>query len=129
MIHGIGIDMVEIQRFKHWHTYTEQQLKRIFTADEIAYCKKISALSAQRFAARFAAREAAYKACSSLFANHTISFLKFCRSAQVTSDGNGRPALDIDWSLLNISKPGYMFYLSLTHTHAIAGAVVILDAI
>ena len=40
MILGIGIDAVEIERFKDWHTKPVNQLMRIFSAEEIAYCLK-----------------------------------------------------------------------------------------
>ena len=61
-IHGIGIDIIEIERIKQisqrWGDRFEQ---RVYTTQELDYCGK--ALSRYpRLAARFAAKEATFKA-------------------------------------------------------------------
>ena len=53
---GLGIDLCEVKRFERLQE-NELFLQRVFSADEIAYCKKRTQ-SAQSFAARFAAKEA-----------------------------------------------------------------------
>ena len=58
MIVGIGIDSVEINRFKNWKTYQYVKLRRIFSENEIAYCLAAPTKIDERFALRFAAREA-----------------------------------------------------------------------
>ena len=64
-VHGLGIDIVEINRFKDWYTKPKKELERIFSGEEIDYCLENKEKSAERFAARFAAREAFFKAFQS----------------------------------------------------------------
>ena len=129
MIIGIGIDSVEIERFAQWHIYSDKKLNRIFSPQEIEYCRSNILLSAQRFAVRFAAREALFKAISQACPGHTIPFLTLCRA--VTISKNRAPILHINGELftgygirksLTHSQP----LISLTHTQNIATAFVIL---
>jgi len=63
MIHGIGIDLIEIERIKKAKKRLgEIFLKRIFTEEEIKYCRTHSQVEDQHFAGRFAAKEAVFKA-------------------------------------------------------------------
>lgn len=59
---GLGVDATEIERIAQTiNRYGDRFIKRIYTAGEIAYCRrKRDAVSS--FAARFAAKEAAMKA-------------------------------------------------------------------
>jgi holo-[acyl-carrier protein] synthase len=59
MIIGIGIDLVEIHRINK--LIKSPGLSRVFTPDEIKYCKS-KKNCAESFAARFAAKEAFLKA-------------------------------------------------------------------
>lgn len=62
MIVGIGIDLVETARIAdNLERYGDRFIRRLYTANEIAYCEKFKN-RAERFAARFAAKEAAFKA-------------------------------------------------------------------
>jgi len=56
----IGVDIEEFERFK-LIAKSPAKLKRIFSDDEIAYCKS-KKNPAVHFAARFAAKEAVWKA-------------------------------------------------------------------
>lgn len=61
MIHGVGVDIVEVERIrKAILKYGDKFVRRIFTADEIAHCNG-KADMCLRYAARFAAKEAAFK--------------------------------------------------------------------
>ena len=61
-IEGIGIDIIEIDRLKKAiDRFKEPFIKRIFTKDEIIYCKKHKN-DIFRFAGRYAAKEAIAKA-------------------------------------------------------------------
>lgn len=126
MFVGVGIDLVEIQRFNQWKYYSRKQLLRIFSDDEINYAFDNPAKTSERLAVRFAAKEAFFKA---LYSCRTTSlpFLTSCRAVQV---GIGKPPkLEICTDLLNdyLSVPyTYDTILSLTHTGITAGAVVIL---
>jgi len=54
-----GVDIIEIPRVRRvFEKYGQRFLDRVFTADEIAYCRG----RASNLAARFAAKEAAMKA-------------------------------------------------------------------
>lgn len=62
MILGIGCDIIEISRIKKSiDEFGEKFLSKIFTQNEILYCKN-NAKSEQHFAGRFAAKEAIAKA-------------------------------------------------------------------
>ena len=59
---GIGIDATEIRRIaESIERWGDRFIRRVFTDDEIAYCRR-KRDSASSFAARFAAKEAAMKA-------------------------------------------------------------------
>ncbi len=61
MIHGVGVDLVEVERIrKAIAEFGERFVRRVFTADEIAHCEG-KADAFLRYAARFAAKEAAFK--------------------------------------------------------------------
>jgi holo-[acyl-carrier protein] synthase len=62
MILGTGVDVAETARIEQaLERHGERFSKRIFTAQEIAYCERFKN-KAERYAARFAAKEAAFKA-------------------------------------------------------------------
>lgn len=59
---GIGIDLVPIPRMRRiMERWQERFLSRVFTPDEMAYCRRRKD-PAPHFAARFAAKEAGLKA-------------------------------------------------------------------
>ena len=61
-VRGIGIDLVPIPRMRQvMERWQERFLARVFTPDEIAYCRSRKD-PAPHFAARFAAKEAGLKA-------------------------------------------------------------------
>ncbi len=121
MITGIGIDVVEIDRIERVITkWTEKFLERIFTAKEIEYCRsRVNA--AQHFAARFAAKEAFAKAIATGWAE---AF--HWQDIEIENELSGRPRIVLHRSLGQ--RYGHAtIHLSLTHTHATAAAVVILE--
>lgn len=118
MIIGIGIDSVEIDRFKHWHNYPDKQLLKIFSQEEINYCRANQLKSAERFAVRFSAREALFKALP-----QPIPFLRLCKAVIIKKDHNGKPEMIVDLMLIKNCK----IFISLTHTKTIATAMVILE--
>ena len=61
----IGIDCVDISRFKKSNIMIKKSFRRIFTENEINYCEK-KENPAQHFAIRFAGKEAVKKALSGL---------------------------------------------------------------
>ncbi len=123
MIIGIGIDAVEIARFAAWQEKPAQQLRRIFSEQEIAYCLSVSQKSAERFAARFAAREALLKALSSI--NSELSLLQISGASSVIA--GCPPTLHVDWQRLRIDKTNLMAHVSLSHTKTDAYAIVVVE--
>ena len=77
----VGVDIVEIARVGQ-SVKNPRFLKRVFTAQEIAYCKARKH-SAQHFAVRFAAKEAVWKAVGEPKLLH--------RDIQVRNRANGKP--------------------------------------
>ena len=62
MIAGIGVDLVEVGRIKvAINRRGERFLNRVFTSNEIEYCRKKKS-PYQCYAGRFAAKEAVFKA-------------------------------------------------------------------
>jgi holo-[acyl-carrier protein] synthase len=63
MIKGIGIDIIEIARVRQAvRRYGDAFLGRIFTPDELNYCRRQKAFKYPELAVRFAAKEAYAKA-------------------------------------------------------------------
>ena len=125
-LHGIGIDMVEVERIaaaigRHGEAF----LARLFTPAERSYCdtKKNPAI---HYAARFAAKEAVAKALGT-----GIGAQANWLDLEVTHDANGAPRL-----LLHGLAAAYAathgiaeIQISLTHTkaNAAANAIAIKD--
>src|SRR2546428_12564486 len=62
MIYGVGVDLVKIERMREVIArWDERFLRRVFTEQEIAYCRARRD-PVPHFAARFAAKEAGMKA-------------------------------------------------------------------
>lgn len=120
MIIAIGIDSVDIQRFKQWHTYNDQQLLKLFTPQEIAYCLQEKTCTAQRFAARFAVKEAAFKAfCAAT--SKKPPFFSFCKTVEVTNIPCPQATISYD------GLPRCIIHCSITHTQQTATAVIIFE--
>lgn len=130
MIRGVGIDSVEIERFNRWVHFTQKQLLRIFSPEEIAYSRSNKLKTAERFAARFAAKEAFYKALCQVLPGRKFPFLTLCKAVSVVSQGP--PHLIVDWNYF-FSLPDdallqkYNTHISITHTRSAATVVVIIE--
>jgi len=120
----IGIDAVEIERFKTWHRYSHKQLERIYSNQEIAYCLEESTKTIERFAVRFAAKEAFYKALSS-HNNTSAPFFSVLSQCEIIKKESYPPILKINWQELSLTKPSSV-QLSLTHTNTTALACVLI---
>lgn len=125
MILGIGVDIVDIQRFELWHTYAIKKLLRIFSQEEIDYCLEKTDKSAERFAVRFAAREALYKALSYVQSNQKIPFLTLCARTTITKIDE-RPHILIH-DAIGIDLSNVIIHLSLSHSRTTATAFVIIE--
>lgn len=123
----IGIDLVEIKRFAHWHAYSDKQLRKSFSDQEIIFCRSVPAKSAERFAVRFAAKEALFKALAP-YADATPPLLTLFACAEIKTGSNGAQ-FHIDWDLLkdyySVNKTADItIQTSLSHTSTTACAVV-----
>ena len=85
MIIGIGVDLVESDRFLDWSAFKKQ---RIFTKKELEYANEDNARSEKHLANFWAAREATLKALGTGFSDD-ISF----SDISVVHDDEGRPEL------------------------------------
>lgn len=113
---GIGIDLVETERLREAAArWGGAFLDRLFTPEERAYCDRM-ADPWPHYAARFAAKEAFAKALGT-----GIGAIGW-RDVSVERDGVGRPALRVAWPAGLARRP---VLLSITHTRAVAGAVVV----
>ena len=125
MILGVGIDIIEVARVQgSVERFGERFLKRILLPDETAYCM-LHKNPAPFIAARFAAKEAISKAFGTGI-GAKLGWLDM----EVVTDTHGRPALLLHGrAAARATELGVVrTHLSLTHSDASAGAVVILEA-
>jgi len=112
---GVGIDVVEIERFEASLARTPGLRERLFTAGE-------AVRSPSSLAARFAAKEAIAKA---LGAPRGLAW----HDAEVISEESGRPRLELRGTVraradeLGVTS----VHLCLSHDAGIASAVVVLE--
>lgn len=137
MVLGIGVDIVEVDRFKLWVNYSSEHLLRVFSVSELEYIFAGSQdFAIQKMATRYAAKEAFYKAFSAMLlklkkTQKTISFLSTCRVVSIALDHWEVPAFVIDWNffedkLMN-TMPDVEVNLSMSHEKKYAIAYVIIQ--
>jgi len=122
LIHGLGIDLVRIDRVEElWLRRGERFLRRVYTPAERAYCLA-RRRPAEELAARFAAKEAAFKALGPVWRDG-VTWKDF----EVVNDRRGKPHLHLHgvaarWAEANgVRVAG----ISLTHEAGLAMAQVI----
>ncbi len=119
---GIGIDAVEVERFRNVLGRRPALVNRVFTVQEIeSLSGRIDPIPG--LAARFAAKEATMKALGvGIF---EIAF----RDIEITRQSSGAPSLLVSGrareraDALSVDE----IHLSMTHTDLIASAVVVVD--
>lgn len=122
MVRGVGVDAVDIDRFRASLQRTPGMRDRLFTAEELAYVAP-KADPVPSLAARFAAREAVMKALGvglGAFGFHDV----WVRRAE-----SGRPELVVNGSAAVLAEAAGVsrWHLSLTHTATLAIAYVVAD--
>ena len=125
VIRGIGIDLVDIARVgKLLDAKGERALRRLFTADEVAYALG-RPLPAQHLAARLAAKEAAFKALAGNSFARGIGW----REIEVVR-GDHHPTLALHGRAADrAAELGVTsVWVSLTHSGTTAAAVVVLES-
>ncbi len=115
MIVGVGIDVVDVGRFRQTLERTPRVRRRIFTEVEAQH--PVASL-----AARFAAKEALAKALGAPGGLHW-------HNAEVRTDHSGRPTLSLSGSVAaRASELGVRsVHVSLSHDAGVASAVVVLE--
>ena len=119
---GVGLDAVDIGRFREVLARRPKLSARLFTDAELAYGQR-GADPAPRLAARFAAKEAAMKALGvglGAFAFHDV---------EVVPEPSGRPSLRVTGRAaeLALGKGVAGWQVSITHTDDFAVAVVMVE--
>jgi holo-[acyl-carrier protein] synthase len=117
---GIGIDAVDIGRFRLSLQRTPTMRHRLFTADELDYVSP-KADPVPSLAARFAAREATMKALGvglGAFGFHDV---------WVARADSGEPSLVVTGAALRLADAAGVarWHLSITHTDTVAIAYVV----
>ena len=105
MILGIGTDIAQVERFKSWLNYSEKQLLRVFSEQELEYCcdfKNKSKYRLESLASRFAAKESFFKALSATLVKLNLTQNKFsllftCQNIEVVKTTWDVPKLKVNW--------------------------------
>jgi holo-[acyl-carrier protein] synthase len=114
-MYGTGIDIIEIKRIKKVLENNKKLVERIFTPEEIQYCKE-KKNKWQHFAVRFAAKEAVVKALG----NRAVNL----KNIRITNRHNGQPQVILNGSLKPFQE---RLIVSLSHCkdYAVAQAILI----
>jgi holo-[acyl-carrier protein] synthase len=122
IVRGIGVDAVDVARFKQVMARRPAVLDRLFTAAERAYAER-SPDPAPRFAARFAAKEAVLKALGVGVGEAAF------RDVEVVRDESGEPHLSLSGraAVLAADRGVARWHVSLTHTDTVAVASVVAE--
>jgi len=126
MIVGMGIDVAEVGRIREViEAQRERFLRRVYTADEAAYCEQFKN-KYERYAGRFAAKEAAMKALGTGW-RRGVRWVDF----EVVREPGGRPTIRLDGEARKIAEELGVkrIALSITHTEVQALAQVIFEGL
>jgi holo-[acyl-carrier protein] synthase len=119
---GIGVDVVEIERFRTSLARTPSMRERLFTASELSYVAP-KADPVPSLAARFAAREAVMKSLGvglGAFGFHDV---------WVERADSGAPFLVVTGAAADLAESAGVarWHLSLTHSDLVAVAYVVAE--
>lgn len=122
MIVGIGCDIIEIERIAR-AIKSESFIRRVFTAEEAAYCQRRGQQAAASFAARFAAKEAVLKALGTGLREGSL------QEIAVDNDGLGKPLVQLSCHFAMLAKQLGVknIQISLSHSRELATAYVIME--
>lgn len=127
MIVGIGIDLVDIARVERLLSdRKDRALRRLFTEAEVAYARA-RAEPARHLAARIAAKEATFKALTAHPQARSIEW----REMEVICGESGAPRLELSGLAASCAAElgANRWWISLTHSEAVAGAVVVVESV
>ncbi|WP_417136220.1 holo-ACP synthase [Phascolarctobacterium succinatutens] len=122
MIVGVGCDIIEIERITR-AIKSESFIRRVFTAEEAAYCQRRGQQAAASFAARFAAKEAVLKALGTGLREGSL------QEIAVDNDGLGKPLVQLSGHFAMLAKQLGVknIQISLSHSRELATAYVIME--
>lgn len=122
MIVGVGCDIIEIERIAR-AIKSESFTRRVFTAEEAAYCQRRGQQAAASFAARFAAKEAVLKALGTGLREGSL------QEIAVDNDGLGKPLVQLSGHFAMLAKQLGVknIQISLSHSRDFAVAYVIME--
>ncbi len=118
------MDLVEVDRFDAMlEKWGERAEERLFTEDEIAFCRS-HPHPRLHLAARFAAKEAVMKALG-----HGVGQGTAFAEIEVLRDPEGRPCVELHGMTAELARDLDVrsIHLSLTHTDAAACAFVVVE--
>jgi len=118
----VGTDLCSVEDVaRSVATFGDRYLHRVYTDDELEYCGRDPARSAERLAARFAAKEATLKVLRPLDARPEW------RSIEVRRDPAGWCELSLTGSAATLAREAGIASLavSLSHEGGLANAVVV----
>jgi holo-[acyl-carrier protein] synthase len=119
MVVGVGVDLVDVERFERALLRTPKLRDRLFGSSDTSRPD----LSAQSLAARFAAKEATLKALGGNVAGFTW------HDIQVTGARGAPPTLVLTGATLERAgdKGATSWHLSLSHDNGMAVALVVME--
>lgn len=118
-----GVDIIEVARIKEAiNKSNDRFIYKVYTDNEISYCKSKKKLIYEHFAARFAAKEACIKALSDLLVD---KFELDWKDIEIINNENGKPKLIIHKNINCISS----IDVSMSHIneYAIANVVILVE--
>lgn len=120
---AVGLDVVEMPRARElFARHGGRILDRTLTDSERAYVMSLGD-PVPAFAARLAAKEAVYKALQGLPGARGVAW----REIGVQRLADGRPTIQLTGRAAALVGPGVRIHISLSHSHDVAAAVVILE--
>jgi len=117
---GIGLDVVDIERFRKTLERTPTFGRRVFTDAEVAYARRRRDPT-ERFAVRFAAKEAVLKAMGVGLWSCPLSDIEVARA------DSGQPSIVLHGEAATIAdrKGIGSWLLTMTHTDLVAEAIAV----
>ncbi|MBR3622215.1 MAG: holo-ACP synthase [Selenomonadaceae bacterium] len=122
MIIGVGTDICSVRRIER-AVVREEFVRRVYTLDEICYCKDRKKGEAASFAARFAAKEAVLKAFGTGLRRGKMT------DVEVITDELGAPRIRLHGEMKNFAEEKRVteIYISLSHEHDYATAFCVME--
>ena len=122
MIVGVGCDIIEIELIAR-AIKRESFIRRVFTAEEAAYCQRRGQQAPASFAARFAAKEAVLKAFGTGLREGSL------QEIAVNNDVLGKPLVQLSGHFAMLAKQLGVknIQISLSHSRDFAVAYVIME--